>query len=276
MLALAPASELVLQAAPAPSLTFYGMLVDEFGWPYANNVTVTVSAGGLVVLSKSLHPAAGKNYNFIFRVPYDTGVVEYSSASVTLGDVIDITLSAADTGKVLIHRTITVMVPPGTVLNVNLSSGTDSVGDGLPDELRYWIWQSLGLPGPFDPKAIKAGDDSDGDGVSNLDEFLAGTDPANASDVFTVSLTDSGVPAVGQLTFFSVPGKTYQVQVGQIIPTTALWTPAFFATSPTGTATNSYLTGTGHFISAFVPTAGTNSIFRLNILNLPGGASVIP
>ena len=265
-----------LLAAPAPSLTFYGMLVDEFGWPYVKNVTVTVSANGLVVLSKSLQPAVGKNYNFIFRIPYDTGVVEYSSASVTAGDSIDVTLSAADTGNVLIHRTLTVTSPPGTVVNINLTSGVDSVGDGLPDALRYWIWQSLGLPGPFDPKNIKASDDSDGDGVSNLQEYLAGTDPANAADVFKVTISPSGVSDVSKLNFFSVPGKTYEVQEGRITPLTTLWSPALFGATPTEIATNSYFLGTGQFATAFVRSAGTNSLFRLSVSSPPAGARIVP
>ena len=276
LLALTPASLVRVLAAPAPSLTFYGMLTDEFGWPYADNVKVTVTANGLVVLSQPLQPATGRNYNFIFRLPYDTGVVDYSSASVTAGDVITITVAAADSGKVLIQRTQTVTVAPGTVLNLNLATSTDSVGDGLPDELRFWIWQSLGLSGAFDPTKIKANDDSDGDGVSNLNEYLAGTDPANASDVFQVTITDSGVPNVARLNFFSVPSKSYHLEVGQLTGDTTIWNPALFASSPQGQATNTSLIGTGHFISAFVPTGGTNLVFRAAISNPPANLHIVP
>ena len=276
LLALTPASLVRVLAAPAPSLTFYGMLTDEFGWPYADNVKVTVTANGLVVLSQPLQPATGRNYNFIFRLPYDTGVVDYSSASVTAGDVITITVAAADSGKVLIQRTQTVTVAPGTVLNLNLATSTDSVGDGLPDELRFWIWQSLGLSGAFDPTKIKASDDSDGDGVSNLNEYLAGTDPANASDVFQVTISGSGVPNVARLNFFSVPSKSYHLEVGQLTGDTTIWTPALFASSPQGQATNTSLIGTGHFISAFVPTGGTNLVFRAAISNPPANLHIVP
>ena len=276
LLALTPASLVRVLAAPAPSLTFYGMLTDEFGWPYADNVKVTVTANGLVVLSQPLQPATGRNYNFIFRLPYDTGVVDYSSASVTAGDVITITVAAADSGKVLIQRTQTVTVAPGTVLNLNLATSTDSVGDGLPDELRFWIWQSLGLSGAFDPTKIKASDDSDGDGVNNLNEYLAGTDPANAADVFQVTISGSGVLNVACLHFFSVPSKTYHIEAGQITGDTTVWNPALFASSPPGQATNTSLIGTGHFISAFVPTGGTNMVFRVAISNPPANLHLVP
>ena len=57
--------------------------------------------------------------------------------------------------------------------------------NGLPDdwELSYWGTESKNWPGG----AV----DSDGDGESNLGEFLAGTSPTNAGDVLMVSLDNS-------------------------------------------------------------------------------------
>ena len=55
----------------------------------------------------------------------------------------------------------------------------DADGDGLPDswEQRYFGSTTAAL----------AGLDSDGDGLTNLDEFITGTDPANSASVFMVS-----------------------------------------------------------------------------------------
>lgn len=83
--------------------------------------------------------------------------------------------------------------------------GEDVNGDGLPDDwqLKFWGSASSQWPAPST--------DSDSDGVSNFQEFLAGTDPADASNVLRIDLvaTEQG----WQLTWNTQPGLIYQVQV---------------------------------------------------------------
>ena len=62
------------------------------------------------------------------------------------------------------------------VLDPNLSA----VGDGIPNGWK----QQYGLD-PFDPNV--ANQDPDGDGMSNLQEYLAGTDPTNSASVFCIT-----------------------------------------------------------------------------------------
>lgn len=79
----------------------------------------------------------------------------------------------------------------------------DEDGDGLPDDWEQEHFRSLDETG--------AGD-FDLDGSSNLEEFLAGTDPgSNASLLRIVSVSVGGAGAV-QLQIASISGKTYQVQ----------------------------------------------------------------
>jgi len=250
--------------APMPSLTFYGLLVDEFGWPYETNVRVDIFSAGDQIFSKSIAPARGRDYNFLVRIPYDSGTTatSYTSDAIVPGELVNVKIVALDSGAVLVNTNLVVNFPAGAVFNINLTAGTDSVGDGLPDELRRWIWLNTGVLGPFDPKNIRAQDDSDFDGVSNLDEFRAGTDPANKDDVLQLEVTDSGVPNVGKLTFYSVPGKTYQIRAGDLSADN-IWSAATFANSPTGPATFTEFVGTGHFVDLFVPTHGLNSFYRI-------------
>ena len=85
-------------------------------------------------------------------------------------------------------------------MNLNVISPTDSNANGLPD-----AWEAAyGLSSPFW--------DADGDGMSNLEEYLAGTNPTNAAS----SLRITGVMRQGNghitLSWSSVGGTRYRVQ----------------------------------------------------------------
>lgn len=268
-------------AAPAPLITFYGMITDEFGWPCEGAVKLVFKSSGAVVFSKDLTLARGRDYNYIVRVPYDTGVVDYSPASIAMGDTVTAQVIAGD-GTLLAEKTMTVDFPAGAVINLNASASTDSQGDGIPDALRRWIWLCLDVPGPFDPRTITASMDSDGDGVSNLAEYLAGTDPANPFDYLKLNITQalagqSGLVSsnIPQLYWFSVPGKTYRVEVGSIGAGAVQWAPLPFASSPNGDSTNSFQIGIGDYISAFAPSCTTNSVFRLSVQSPANGVRLV-
>ena len=263
---------------PLPSLTFYGMFLDEFGWPYPTDDVVEIYAQNVKVLTQTLRSAVGKDYNFIARVPYDSGgkLGDYSPDVISPGDNVAITLRDSGTGLIVLSTNFVCNLPAGSVINFNSRSGTDSIGDGLPDELRQWIWSALGDGSPFDPSKVSASDDSDGDGVSNLNEFLAGTDPANAEDVLKVVISKPDNSDVAQLTFFSVPGKPYQVQTGEFSGGNMVWTTAPFASSPDLTASLTEAVGTGHLLSLFVPAADDTHLFRLVVNPRPRGAFLLP
>jgi Tol biopolymer transport system component len=69
--------------------------------------------------------------------------------------------------------------------------GLDMDGDGIPD---WWMLQYFGHPTGQSSDLSLAQDDADGDGVSNLQEYLNGTNPRSASGDFAVQI----VPIVSQ------------------------------------------------------------------------------
>lgn len=99
-----------------------------------------------------------------------------------------------------------------------------ALADGIPNS---WRLQYFGAGYLTDPR-VGAATDADGDGSSNLQEYLAGTDPLNPLSGFTV-----GIQAIPRITFVSIPGTTYKilrrdnansltgVEVGQVTATTA-------------------------------------------------------
>jgi hypothetical protein len=80
---------------------------------------------------------------------------------------------------------------------------TDLDGDGIEDA---WATNHFGHS-PL-TAAEKSGD-SDGDGMSNHDEFRAGTDPTDAGSALRVSASISGATAT--LQWPGIDGKTYRV-----------------------------------------------------------------
>jgi uncharacterized repeat protein (TIGR01451 family) len=93
----------------------------------------------------------------------------------------------------------------------------DSDANGLPD----W-WEQYYFPNPADRISTK---DFDGDGVSNRDEYLAGTDPTNQASVLFLAINPSQEsPSAFSISFGTAPGRLYQVEVApQLWP--ALWLP---------------------------------------------------
>jgi hypothetical protein len=83
--------------------------------------------------------------------------------------------------------------------------GMDDNGDGLPDDWQTEFW------GSNTTKWAAMNVDSDGDGASNFDEFLAGTDPRNANSALRGQVAAS---ANGQLFFnwMATTGLVYQIQ----------------------------------------------------------------
>ena len=83
--------------------------------------------------------------------------------------------------------------------------GEDANFDGLPDDwqARYWGQNSLAWPA--------AGVDGDGDGATNLQEFLAGTDPTSRDSALRLQLTVNGQGM--WLNWNTRPGFVYQVQL---------------------------------------------------------------
>jgi glycosidase len=96
------------------------------------------------------------------------------------------------------------------LVNVTLFGVTDTDGDGLPDT---WEMQ-FGL-NPNDSTGINGPDgDPDMDGFTNLQEYLAGTNPRDENSLLRITQLSNGGR---RISWQSVPGKNYQVYSAQDI-----------------------------------------------------------
>ena len=88
------------------------------------------------------------------------------------------------------------------VTSTAVGGGRDSDGDGLPD-----IWESAnGLSPNFNEAAL----DYDADGLTNLQEYLAGTHPLDASSYLSIQALSS--PEGIRLRFRAAAGRSYKIQ----------------------------------------------------------------
>lgn len=104
----------------------------------------------------------------------------------------------------LAYQTSKGNISPKSSITSTKTWGSDTNFDGLPDDWQRMYWPApMKIPGPLE--------DSDGDGATNRDEFLAGTDPTDPSSVLKTSLIAS--VHGWRLNWNTTPGNLYQVQL---------------------------------------------------------------
>jgi Tol biopolymer transport system component len=84
----------------------------------------------------------------------------------------------------------------------------DSDGDGIPDA---WMLQHFGHATGQASDQSRAQDDPDGDGMNNLQEFIAGTDPLNGASVLKTAITLVVATNGAVLNWQASTGRTYRV-----------------------------------------------------------------
>jgi len=124
---------------------------------------------------------------------------------------------------------------PATVTNNIGAWGVQLLTFTILSDYDHWARELHGLVG----SAALADADPDHDGMSNYNEYLAGTDPNDRLSVFKI--TSWGVTATNAaLSWQSVTGKTYRVQSAGTLSSASAWSDI-----SSSLTTNSYLTGRG-------------------------------
>lgn len=201
------------------------------------------NAEGRVLAKCGTFTSSVSPYNYRVTVPVANAKAE---GCLTVGD--SVVFEIEDTayrpskiyrGKVPAEKSV--IAKSGGVCRVDICLFNDRDGDGVPDEYvsaiagemydhDIWAW---------DPNA-----DWDGDGVSNADEWRAGTSPFEPDDVFAVRAAETVSSMALQdffpITFFARGGRTYGVKSTETLADAGSWRYTAFRTEPSGSASETF------------------------------------
>jgi hypothetical protein len=122
-------------------------------------------------------------------------------------------------------------VSPLSDAGTGVTWGEDLNGDGLPDDWQTQYWGAKWSMWPA------ANADTDRDGMSNFEEFLAGTNPNDPSSVLKTQLAAD--PLGWRLSWNTQPGFVYQVQSSvDFVEWTNTGTPRYAAGTSDSTLVN--------------------------------------
>ncbi len=186
----------VTPASPAPDLSAVSFTLT------GNSETLTTTTPSRVITIE------GATW-FIVSIPFETRTISGSPALTATPNTL--ALTAADT-----TYTVTAKVGPA---NATFPTGKTTLIYGAPTQgLIDRIDLTLGgetfaqWSQHISGSLVSQTDDADGDGRTNYEEYLAGTDPQNPNSLLTVK-SFAPLPGGGfTLTWDTVTGKTYTVE----------------------------------------------------------------
>jgi uncharacterized repeat protein (TIGR01451 family) len=212
---VAPAADMAMTqtAAPNPVLTSqnvtYTLSVTNLGPSAASSVTVTDALpAGFSFVSASASQGTCSNVG---------GLVTCSLGTISTGATVNVQITATPSASSNITNvsnaaTVTASefdpVPTNNTAVASLVVYRDADSDGIPD---YWTEQFFGHGTGQASDNSRAGDDADGDGFSNAQEYLAGTSPIDANSalrIVTIDMVETNI-VVG---FASVTNKQYRLE----------------------------------------------------------------
>lgn len=268
LLSVAPA----LAFPPAPYYTIYGMVRDQVGQTVrAEGATLILLKGGVEISRTPIQSDLVTDQNYELRIRIDqnrNGTEIYSDKAVAAQGLFSLVVQM--NGSFFYPIEVSGNLTAGTGgerTRLDLNLGEDKDGDGLPDVWEQWqLYQAGHHPdanGNWDLSLIDRNGDFDGDGMSNILEYIAGTFAGDSTETFGLAIKEKLESSV-RFEFYGITGKTYTIEQSTDFVT---WKKVPFSTElPVGDFTSYTATDVGVLPAFTVPAnATTKEFFRLSV-----------
>jgi len=254
---------------PLSPVITYGLIRDEYGAPLTKASQAMLSLvkdadrGGRVYASCAVGDSGMPGMNYRLSLEIDSSGPRRDYAAL-VGTPMFVKAARGSTVEALSPVATFVTPAQGAKQRLDYSFGSDADADGMPDDWEEWVLDLAGRDSSAAAiAAFKPGDDADGDGMTNLQEYLAGTDPFLATDLLKIESFEV-VPGTGRarLTFLTAVDRKYRVLMTETVSDDN-WTPVATTRDEDGELVYEPYAGNGRRMTVYVDARLASMFFRV-------------
>ncbi len=246
---------------PLPAQVVYGLVRTAYGFPYMDSARVVVTKGTTECARYDIGGILPDGLNYRLTLDMDSGGTPYAPYAVKTGDALTLSVELGGVASPLMPTNRLVAGAPGSIVRLDLCTGTDADRDGLPDEWEGELCANSNgrLAGIAD---VNPNDDFDGDGLTNEQEFKACTFAFLRTDVLQIRDFQKISDTRYKLRFLSSPGMTYKlVATGSL--KSGSWYPLRLALREGEPVSYREVVGDGNYQTVIVESEGSMMFVRL-------------
>lgn len=256
---------------PAPYYVLYGMVRDQVGQTLNSEGAEVVLLKDGEEIGRTPISSVWVDRSYELRVKIDqarSGTELYTEKALSVGGVFSLVVEMNGSVYYPIEVSGTLQAGNGGErTRLDLTLGTDSDGDGLPDVWEEWQLYQAGMypdaQGAWDLSQLSSDGDFDGDGQSDGFEYIAGTFAGDASETFGMEILGKA-NGVAELEFYAITGKAYTIESS--VDMTNWETVSFAVDAPGNASFSSHVAAAVGVVPAYVtPISETHEFYRLTV-----------